>query len=144
MMPYLGETVRQCFTVLLPFEDTYVVVVSGKTSCGHMLLNVGGKCGQYFHFTGPSRCDLPLAMNAQGYRRYLRENGKREVSRTRIQVPDPVGASRKLEELLASRWCTLLVEHNCVDFVSQVTQAGGGPEVPGFCPTGVWPGHIFW
>ena len=142
-MPYLGEEVRQCTAASLPFEDSYVVVVTRSTSCGHMLLNVGGECGRYFHFTGPSRCDVPLTLDARGYRRYMRENNKREVSRNRVEIPDPVAASRKLEELMAMQWCTRVVDHNCVEFVDEIVRAGGGKGVPGMCPTGDMPGP-FW
>jgi hypothetical protein len=43
-------------------------------------------------------------MNETGYRRYLKEEGKREIRRTRVLLKNPEEAQLKLEELLAKKW----------------------------------------
>ena len=88
-----------------------------------MIINTGGIGGFYFHvaeFHG-----FPRYMNEAGYRRYLKEEMKREISRTRVLLKNPQGAQRKLEELLAKKWTWFLVPQNCAAFAEDVLQAGG-------------------
>src|SRR6516162_4363215 len=63
-MVYEGQPMNVCNAELFNFGDTYAVVVSGgganahgteklnKFICGHLLLNVGGQGGRYFHVAG--------------------------------------------------------------------------------------------
>jgi hypothetical protein len=88
-----------------------------------MLLNTGGNAGWYFHIA--ERKGYPRFMRELGYRRYLREHKKRELSRTPIHIPDPARAFRKLEELLATQWSWYIIPHNCATFVEEIVRAGG-------------------
>lgn len=121
--PYNGDEV--VINPLKPsdFTHTCAVIVSGDgvNMCGHALLHVGDSW--YFHVAG--RNNLPRFMHESGYMRYLKENGKREYGRWIITLPNPAGAHRKLDELLAKKWLWLVVRDNCVSFVEEVVQAGG-------------------
>lgn len=75
-------------------------------------------------------------MREDGYIRYLKENGKREIRRWKVTIPNPVGAHHKLEELLAKQWLWFLLAHNCVSFVEDIVRAGGSKAGMYFnCPT---------
>jgi hypothetical protein len=125
---YCGEVLEVCPARSYDFMDCSAVVVSGSrfNPCGHMLLNAGGCAGWYFHITEVH--GYPRYMGAQGFRRFLRENDKREVVRIGVPLPDPARAMRKLEELLEQKWTWFVLPHNCVHFVEEVLQAGGGKE----------------
>ena len=120
--PYEGEIMVQCLLKPFDFQNTSVVIVSGDgpNFCGHMILYVGAF---YFHVAGVN--DPPRYMMAEGFRRYLKETGKHEMRRTFVKVPNPFGAQRKLEELLATKWRWLLFPHNCASFCEEIVAAGG-------------------
>ena len=106
------------------FSKTYAVVVSGVTPCGHMLLNTGGLGGWYFHVAGVYK--RPKVMGERGYRRYLLENQKIELSpRTFIPIPYPEKSNKKLEEIMQKKWLWGILPHNCVVLVEEIIQAGG-------------------
>jgi hypothetical protein len=120
--PYEGEIMHQCQLHPVDFKSTYVVVVSGDgpNFCGHMILHAGAF---YFHVAGWN--DPPRYMMANGFNRYLKETGKREIRRTFVKVPNPRGSHEKLEELLATKWRWLVLPHNCASFCEDVLAAGG-------------------
>lgn len=122
-MAYDGEPISFCTE--FDFSRAFVVVVSGVqwNPCGHMLLNTGGIGGWYFHIN--EVYGRPRYMREDGYRRYLRENDKTEISRTHVVVPNRQAASRKLEGLMNERWAWMVLPHNCVRFVEVILQAGG-------------------
>ncbi|MGJ9417085.1 hypothetical protein ACHAC9_04865 [Massilia sp. CMS3.1] len=132
--PYVGDVMLQCPLKPFDFKHACAVVVSGDgiNFCGHALLHTGG--GWYFHIAG--KYDVPKFMREDGFQRYLRENGKHEIRRWRIQIPNPAGAHRKLEELLAKQWRWLVLPNNCTSFVEEVVQAGGSKAGMYFnCPS---------
>lgn len=59
-------------------------------------------------------------MAEAGYKRYLKEGGKVEIRRWTVPIRNPLGAHRKLEELLSKRWQWLLLPNNCVSFVERL------------------------
>lgn len=122
-MAYTGDHITFCQK--FRFDQAHAVIVSGSAlnPCGHMLLNTGGDQGWYFHVAEVR--GRPRFMTEQGYRRYLRENEKREIGRSFIQVPRPEACNAKLEELLLNQWTWFVLPHNCVNFVEVVLQAGG-------------------
>jgi hypothetical protein len=107
------------------FAQTYAVVVSGASwnPCGHLILNVGGVGGWYFHVAGIRT--VPRYMNEQNYRRYLKENGKSELRRSKVVITSGNASMTRLEELLAATWTWGVLPHNCASFVEEVVQAGG-------------------
>jgi hypothetical protein len=121
--PYEGDVMAQCLLKPFDFKHTRAVIVSGYgiNFCGHTLLCTGG--GWYFHVAG--KYDVPRFMREDGYMRYLRENGKHEIRRWVLKIPNPAGAHAKLEELLTKQWRWLVLPHNCVSFVEEVVKAGG-------------------
>jgi hypothetical protein len=121
--PYVGDFMHQCLLEPFDFQNTCAVIVSGwgPNFCGHTLLHTGG--GWYFHVDG--RNDPPRFMREEGYMRFLKENRKHEIRRWIIKIPNPAGAHRKLEELLAKQWAWWVVYNNCVSFVEDVVKAGG-------------------
>lgn len=132
--PYEGDIMVQCLLKPFDFQNTRAVVVSGYgiNFCGHTLLYTGG--GWYFHVAAVH--GVPRFMREDGYQRYLKENGKHEIRRWAVKIPNPAGAYRKLEELLAKQWLWLLLPHNCASFVEEVVQAGGSKAGMYFnCPT---------
>ncbi len=124
-MGYSGEIVRSCGVIDMDMNNAFAIVVSGDgpNVCGHMILNTGGRGGNYFHVAGFR--DHPRYMSQAGYDRYLSENGKTELGRYRVRLPAPQAAAIRLEELLSEKWTWLVVPNNCVDFVEVVLQAGG-------------------
>lgn len=121
--PYIGDDMVRSPLKRSDFQHACAVIVSGDSIniCGHALLHIGD--GWYFHVAG--KYDLPKFMNEDGYMRYLRENGKREIRRWIVKLTNPAGAQRKLEELLAKKWRWLVLPNNCTTFVEEVVRAGG-------------------
>ena len=121
--PYDGDEMILCPLDITDFKHTCAVIVSGSPGnlCGHALLHVGD--GWYFHIAG--RNSLPKFMYESGYQRYLKENGKHEIRRWIVKLPNPRGAHQKLHELLKKPWLWLVLPNNCASFVEEVMQAGG-------------------
>ncbi|MDR2925897.1 MAG: hypothetical protein LBU76_08140 [Azoarcus sp.] len=117
----------------LDFTMVYAVVVSGTSwnPCGHMLLKT--RSG-YFHVAEIK--GRPRHMTEEGYKRYLVENGKREIRRTYVSIPNPGASYRKLQELLVKDWSWWVLPNNCAAFVEDVVRAGGSDAGLYFnCPT---------
>jgi hypothetical protein len=130
-MAYEGEVLTYC-PGDLDFSVVYAVVVSGTfpNPCGHALLYVpkayaiDKSGGSYFQVAGAYT--LPLILqDEEEYKRYLKENGKREIRRYAVSLPDPGGAARRLEELMMKKWFWGVLPHNCAAFVEDVVRAGG-------------------
>lgn len=124
-MAYAGDVMNACPGSAFDFKRAHAVVVSGAAwnPCGHMLLNVGGVGGWYMHVAETR--GFPRYMGEQGYRRYLKENGKKELSRVHVPLRNPDACMLKLEQLLSDKWTWFVVPNNCVAFVEDVLQAGG-------------------
>ena len=92
---YQGDLIKRCQQ--FNFGDANAVVVSGSSwnPCGHMLLNTGGPNGYYFHIAEVK--GRPRYMDHDGYKRYLEENDKRELSRTRSIFPNHRSATASLK-----------------------------------------------
>jgi hypothetical protein len=86
-------------------------------------LHIGGSWSWYVHIAGFYK--VPKFMHESGYKRYLKENGKREIRRWIVKLPNPQGAHKKLHELIEKPWLWGIVAHNCASFVEEVVQAGG-------------------
>lgn len=133
-VPYDGDVMVHNVIRPSDFKHCCAVVVTGTPAnfCGHALLHTGG--GLYFHIAGFN--NKPKIMTQNGYLRYLKENGKREIRRWVVSIPDPAGAHRKLDELLAKRWLWLMLPQNCASFVEEVVRAGGSKAGQYFnCPS---------
>ena len=124
-MAYFGEILRFCPAKAYDFKNTYAVVVSGDkiNPCGHLLLNLGGSVGTYFHVAGI--ITKPRLMTQTGYERYLRENKKSELKRFKINISHSDKAMMKLEELMSKTWLWGVLPHNCASFVEEIVKAGG-------------------
>jgi hypothetical protein len=123
-------------------RETAVVAVTGArwNPCGHLLLNVGGRQGWYFHAV-----DIhapPRAMGLAGYLQYLKDFGKTEVWRKPVKLPNPDGAARRLEDVIRVPYHWLLLPNNCVHWVEIVLRGGGSDEgMMTNCPLGeLWVG----
>lgn len=135
-MAYEGEILNACGSIQIDFSDTFVVAVSGDKPnlCGHLLIYTAKGGGYYFHVIGDVSASgvinkihaFPKYMNDAGYRRFLKENGKRELRRRQIKLPNPSGALLYIERLLSEKWWWAILPHNCVTFVEEVITAGGG------------------
>jgi hypothetical protein len=125
-MAYEGEKLDSCGILDVDLTKIAVVAVSGSgpNVCGHLILFAPSHGGMYFHVAGINA--YPRYMTQTGFQRYLRENSKRELRRRYLALPDPDGAYRRLEGLLARTWLWGLIPHNCVAFVEDVISAGGG------------------
>ena len=121
--PYEGDEMILCPLHTSDFGHTCAVVVSGygPNFCGHTLLHVGD--AWYFHVAGGYKA--PKFMHEDGYKRYLKENDKREIRRWIVKLPNPQGAHQKLHQLLKKPWLWGVLPHNCASFVEEVLQAGG-------------------
>jgi hypothetical protein len=124
-MAYEGDIVLSSPARPYEFSNTNAVVVSGSgpNICGHLILNLGGFTGRYFHVAGLRTC--PRMMDHDGYLRYLRETGKRELNRFSVSVTRQNEAQLKLDQLLSEKWTWGVLPHNCASFVEEVVQAGG-------------------
>jgi len=121
-MAYDGEFVPNPHLVPGDFTMVYAVVVTGSwwNPCGHMILKTPAG---YFHIA--ERKGRPKRMTEEGYKRYLAENGKKELSRTYLHLPEPGKAHKKLVELLGKDWAWWLLPNNCAAFVEDIVKAGG-------------------
>lgn len=121
--PYHGDEMIICPLDFTDFKHTNAVIVSGDgiNICGHTLLHVGD--AWYFHVAGVYA--IPRFMHESGYQRYLKENGKREIRRWIVDLPNPKGAHLKLHELLKKPWLWAVLPHNCASFVEEIVKAGG-------------------
>ena len=133
-MAYEGTVLRACGLIPLDFSRTWIVAVSGAgpNVCGHLLVHTA-TTGYYFHVVGdPADTGLgalrgyPMYMNEDGFRRYMRESGKRELKRRPVNLPNPQGAADFIEECLSNMWTWGGIINNCVSFVEEVIAAGGG------------------
>ena len=115
----------------LDFSVVYAVVVTGDfpNPCGHALLFVPKAFPVYpdngSYFQGAGVYTYPRVMNPEGYRRYLRETGKSEITRYAVPLKDPNAALLKLVDLMGKKWLWLVLPHNCAAFVEEVVSAGG-------------------
>lgn len=135
-MSYLGETLSPANTANFSWERTHLIVVSGSelNFCGHTLLNAGR---HYFHVDGVH--GKPWVMDEAGYVRYLSENGKTELHRQWIPMPNPMGAEARLRELAHKRWLWAVLPHNCAAYVEELLSAGGSTTHNMLnCPTAPW------
>jgi hypothetical protein len=136
-MGYNGEHLSRCPERAFEFtHDASIVVVTGDgpNFCGHGLLNTNNCGGWYFHVTGEVYTQ-PWFMDAQGYGRYMRENGKQEIRRIPLLIKEPKKAREKLMDLLSQKWLWMGIPHNCVTFVETVASAGGSAfELRWNCP----------
>lgn len=119
---YKGNHLFHCSIVPFHWRHTYLIVVSGSgpNFCGHTLIKAGF---YYFHVDGLNV--RPYYMDEAGYRRYLKENDKRELQRKWVPLSNPEGAQRKLEELSAKNWRWLVLPNNCASYVEEIFKAGG-------------------
>ena len=126
-MAYEGDIILACPAV--DYSTVWAVVVSGAmlNPCGHALLYTGlasKQGGWYFHVA--QAYGLPRQMPTDGlFQQYLKENGKREITRYAVQLPNPAGAAKRLEELVGKPWVWGVLPHNCAAFVEDVVRAGG-------------------
>lgn len=78
----------------------------------------------------------PHYMQELGFRRYLRENGKRVLSQRSVKTTRPEAAQFKLDQLMSKRWLWLMAPNNCASFLEEVVQAGGSTaDLYLNCPT---------
>jgi hypothetical protein len=135
MSKYEGAPMIICPLEERDFQHVCAVIVSGDgvNACGHTLLHISGSWGWYVHISGFYKA--PKFIPESGYKRYLNENGKREIRRWQIKLPNPKGAYDKLHELVQKPWLWGIVAHNCTSFAEEVVQAGGSKAVQYFnCP----------
>jgi len=133
--PYEGAAMILCPLEERDFQHVCAVIVTGDkfNPCGHTLLHVGGSWSWYVHIAGPYK--LPKWIPGSNYLRYLNENGKREIRRWTIKLPNPKGAHDKLHELMQKPWLWGVVAHNCTSFAEEVARAGGSKAGQYFnCP----------
>ena len=122
---YHGDVYRRAPFLADAFKRTALVVVSGAkwNPCGHMLLNVAGPEGWYFHVD-----DLhgyPRGMGRVGFDRFLREAGKTLLKTLPLIVPRPADALEELNKRLTVHWQWLVIPNNCAHFCEVIVQAGG-------------------
>jgi hypothetical protein len=124
---YEGEVLDACGVLAIDLSEIAVVAVSGSkpNACGHLLLYSRAHGGYYFHVAGGVHA-YPRYMAATNYPRYLKENGKRELRRIPLRLPNPDAAETYLEEALSAEWLWGVLPHNCVSFCEEVIRAGGG------------------
>jgi hypothetical protein len=134
-MAYEGDILDACGLIQLDFTNAYIVAVSGDgpNVCGHLLFFAPNGGGYYFHVTGdPKGKNLnrlrgyPMYMTEAGYRQYLKDTGKKELRRRKVDLPNPHDAELYVEKLLSDKWTWAVLPHNCVSFVEAVIKAGGG------------------
>jgi len=126
-MAYEGDDLNACGVLNIDLSNIAVVAVtgSGPNICGHLILGTGRGGGDlYFHVAG--RNEYPKYMTSSNFTRYLKENGKSEIRRRLMALPNPTRALNYLEGLMSKTWFWGILPHNCVAFVEDVIEAGGG------------------
>ena len=103
-----------------------MLLCTGSNSNDCWYLHVAGVAGLERELHIPEVYGYPACMREDGYRRYLSENGKREIRRINAKISNPSGAYTRLMQLMSSRWVWGVLPHNCAAFVKEVVQAGGG------------------
>ena len=134
--PYEGAPMFVSPLELSDFQHVCAVIVTGDklNPCGHTLLHVGESWSWYIHVAG-GVYKLPKFIPQSHYMRYLKENGKREIRRWDIKLPNPKGARDKLHELIDKPWFWGVIAHNCTSFAEEVVRAGGSEAGQYFnCP----------
>lgn len=128
-MAYEGEELNYCPPTMFNFNNASAVIVSGDgpNKWGHLLLNTGGRAGNYFQIAGVRA--RPRYMDQNGYQRYLRETRKHELQWIPVFIPHPEASQLMLEQLLNASWTWGVVVHNCETLVEQIIMAGGGPMI---------------
>ena len=129
-MAYHGDILIYCPTDI-DFSVVYAVVVSGDfpNPCGHALLFVpsvyaiASDHGYYFQVA--QAYGLPRIMDKDGYDRYLKGNGKTEITRYAVTISNPNGAYEKLVDLMGKKWVWGVLPNNCAAFVEDIVRAGG-------------------
>ncbi len=119
-----GNTAIRCYPECFSQGTADVVVVEGDMPniFGHVLL-----CGgdDYFHVAGPGGTSV-LTLSSLGYRVYLSNSGKQELTRHVLAIPNPLGAQQRLEYRIANpSWDYHRLTHNCSHFVRDILHAGG-------------------
>jgi hypothetical protein len=120
---YDGDTVEKKPLPAVSCSSISVIIVTGITPFGHMLLNTGGKEGWYFNVTR-AWIKYPRFMGYRGYLRYMRENEKREIARIPVTIVEPDWAASELVRLMYQLWVYDPTKHNCVHFVDNILVAG--------------------
>lgn len=95
-MAYEGEALSFCPAGMFDFGHAYAVIVSGArfNPYGHMLLNTGGKGGNYFQVSDV--VGVPRMMNEAQFQRYLSENNKTIITVVSVSIPYPEKSQAKL------------------------------------------------
>ena len=107
-----GDTIKSKAMPSVSCSSVAIIIVTGITPCGHMLLNTGGKEGWYFHVTDFG-IKYPKFMGYTGYLRYMRENEKREFARVPVSLANPAMGESELSNLLMRQWFYDPMERNC-------------------------------
>lgn len=126
-MAYEGDDLNACGVLSINCSNVAVVAVSGSgpNVCGHLILGTGTTGGDlYFHVAGINT--YPKYMTSANFTRYLSDNKKSEIRRRHLSLPNPDGAVAYLEGVMSRTWLWGVLPHNCVAFVEDVIQAGGG------------------
>ena len=129
-MAYEGDELKSV-PAGLDFSAVYAVIVSGVAvnPCGHALLYVpyqtGMGAGGGYYFQIAKVYGYPHAMTNEGFVRYLKENGKKELRRFYVRIANPGKAEDRLKELMGKTWFWAVLPHNCAAFVEDVVSAGG-------------------
>lgn len=129
-MAYHGDVLTYCPSDV-DFSVVYAVVVSGDfpNPCGHALLFVPSayaiSSDHGYYFQVAQAYGLPLIMDKDGYGRYLKDNGKTEITRYAVSISNPDGSYQKLVDLMGKKWVWGVLPNNCAAFVEDVVRAGG-------------------
>ena len=134
--PYEGAPMFVSPLEMSDFQHVCAAIVTGDklNPCGHTLLHVGESWSWYIHVAG-GVYKLPKFIPQSHYMRYLKENGKHEIRRWDIKLPNPKGARDKLHELIDKPWFWGVIAHNCTSFAEEVVRTGGSEAGQYFnCP----------
>jgi hypothetical protein len=134
-MAYEGEILNACGVIQIDFSDTYIVAVSGDgpNICGHLLIYSAKGGGFYFHVTGDTTASgikkfrgYLMYMNDVGYRRHLKETGKRELRRRKVELPNSSRAFLIYRKTACREVGMGIIATYCISFVEAVIEVGGG------------------
>jgi len=112
-----GKNFNQLNALTFNVVEAVVVSGDGPNFCGHMILRVDDF---YFHISGVY--NYPMVIPKDKFNKYIKENEKTELFRTKRILKNKTAAKDKLKSLLSDKWLWLIIPNNCTDLLKKLLE----------------------